>query len=106
MSELNYLTGWHSGKWPGGTYGLRFGQLRDILIEGRPVTIKIRLEGEAPFQAVLTRGFWNQCPEVRSPLIRDWILKQPVRRPWPKGLPPYFPVDRVGRNDFRVLFAS
>ena len=106
MSTRQFLTGWHSGDWPGGTYGLRFGALRESLVEPGSSYIKIQLEGESAFQAALTGGFWKDCPEIRDPLIRDWMMKQKVSVPWPKGFPPRFPLECLGPNYFHVYYQT
>lgn len=102
MSAPQVLTGWHSGKWPGGTFGLRFGKLRETLIEGRPASITLKLDGEPPFEASLKPAFWRDCPEVRSPHIRRWVKTQKIALPWTLGDPPRFAVEIVGKNSFRI----
>lgn len=102
MSAPQLLTGWHSGKWPGGTYGLRFGKLRETLIEGTPKTINLQLEGKESFTVKLTDGFWKDCPEVRHPEIGPWMNAWGVKVPWPKGNPPAFYVEKLGLNRFAV----
>jgi len=100
-----YVTAWHSGKWPGGTFGLRFGQLRHELIDGKPSTIALRLEGTPSFDARLTNGFWKDCPEVRNRLIGEWISAQGLKLPWPIGKPPRFAISKIGPNRFAVARA-
>jgi len=105
MNAEPQLSGWHggySGKKVGGTYGLRFGTLRHTLVEGRPATLELRLEGGESFAAKLTDGFWRHCPEVRHRAIRDWMIAQGISMPWPLGNSPRFPVERIGKNIFHV----
>jgi hypothetical protein len=104
MTKTHFLSAWHSGKATspsGGTFGLRFGVLRDVLITGQPAQIELHLEGEAPFLANVTPGFWNNCPEIRAPEIRTWMKKQGHTFPWADGKPPRFAVTKTAEG-FRV----
>jgi hypothetical protein len=103
MNARQHLTGWHAGPTgqPGGTYGLRFGRFR-TLVEGRPKFIELLLAGEKPISVRVTAGFWNRCPEVRAPEIREWMQNLGITFPWAGGVPPKFPFERIGPNQFRV----
>jgi hypothetical protein len=105
MNYGYYLTGWRGGysqRSKGGTYGLRFGRLRKVLIEGKPDYLELHLTGRGDVRVIVTAGFWNRCPEVRHREIGAWIMGQGIKMPWPSGKPPRFPIERVGRNSFRV----
>lgn len=47
----------------------------------------------------LTRGFWNQCPELRSVEIGYWMIKHKYA-PWQNGLPPKFVLIKQKDNIF------
>jgi hypothetical protein len=105
MQNHDFVSGWRSAsskKTTGVVYGLRFGRLREVLIEGRPSIIQLDLVGHKRIAAGLSKGFWKQCPEVRHPNIGPWMVKQGVSFPWPLGCPPRFRVERVGINIFRI----
>ena len=93
------VRGWSSG---GGTYGLRVGvPNRDEFF--RPEWDEIEIEIDGRLHPVrVTGGFWHQCPEVRSPIIRDWLRRYRTLK-WPKGEPPKAELVPLGGNRFRLI---
>ena len=90
---------WSNG---GGTYGLRIGMRnRDDFFRPQWDEIHMEIEGEA-HRVGITGGFWRQCPEVRDPVIREWLKRHRTLH-WPKGHPPTAELVPVGGNRFRLL---
>jgi len=93
------VRGWSNG---GGTYGLRVGA-RNRREFFRPEWEEIQIEiGGASHAVRITGGFWNECPEVWSPAIRDWLRKHRTLE-WPKGEPPTAELVPLGDNLFRLV---
>lgn len=91
--------------WSGGnnTYGIRIGKPnRDAYFSRDWTEIVLHLDGRE-YRIPLTDGFWKQCPEIRSPVIRDWFLKCGLLDEWPKGKPPTFEMVSLGRNNFCLV---
>lgn len=77
-------TAWNNG---GSTYGISVGRLNRNKFFDRSWT-EIELEIDDEFHRVpLSKGFWNQCPEFRSPVIRDWLRRHRALD-WPDRKPP------------------
>lgn len=93
------VTAWSNGS---GTYGLRIGfPNRDEFFDSRWEEILLEIDGEVhPIK--ITAGFWNHCPEVRSPVIRDW-LRQNQTLKWPRGEPPRMQMVHLAENRFRLI---
>ena len=93
------VRGWSNGD---GTYGLRVGA-RNQREFFRPEWDEIRIEIDGARHAVrITESFRNQCPHVRSPVIRDWLRKHRTLE-WPEGDPPTAELVPLGDNLFRLV---
>ena len=89
---------WSNGN---GSYGLRVGAPSRTEFF-RPEWIEVLLEIRGQDHRVeITPGFWHPCPELRSPIIRDW-LQEHRALDWPKGRPPTVELAPLGDNRFRV----
>ncbi|HST63312.1 MAG TPA: hypothetical protein VLK84_31670 [Longimicrobium sp.] len=89
---------WSNG---GNTYGIRVGpKNRDAFFDQSWTEIEVEIEGE--FHRIpITGGFWNQCPEFRSPVIREWLGRHGIRD-WPMRKPPHVELVPLGGNQFRL----
>jgi hypothetical protein len=92
------VSAWHNGK---GTYGIDIGEVnRDRYFDRAWKAIQVEIDGEV-HDLPLTPGFWVDCPEVRSSIIKDWLGRN-GRLPWPKYQPPHFELTPLGGNRFRL----
>lgn len=92
------VSAWHNGS---GTYGIRVGKAnRDRFFESGWNSIEVEIEGDV-HQFPLSDGFWRNCPEIRDPIIRDW-LRQHFGLDWTKFHPPRFELIPQGGNRFRL----
>jgi hypothetical protein len=92
------VTVWNSG---GTTYGFRVGKPnRDAFFQRAWTEIEVELDGQV-HRFNLTRGFWNECAEFRSPIIREWLVRNGLQR-WPKGSPPSLELSPLGNAHFRL----
>jgi hypothetical protein len=90
-------TAWNSGN----TYGIRVGSPnRDQFFDRSWYEIEVEIEGQWHHFA-LTAGFWNHCPEFRSPIIREWFARYQLLK-WSHGNPPTFELRPLGGNRFRL----
>jgi hypothetical protein len=62
--------------------------------------VLVEIEGETT-PVKITKTFWTTCPELRSPVIGDWMRKKGLA-PWPEGKPPEMRLTPMGRNRFRL----
>jgi len=61
---------WASGN---GTYGIRVGvSSRETFFDRQWKSVEIEIGGKN-YEFPLSGGFWRKCPEIRSPVIRDWL---------------------------------
>jgi hypothetical protein len=90
---------WNNG---GTTYGISIGRKnRDVFFDQRWKEIEVEIEGE--FHRIpITEGFWNKCPEFRSPVIRQWLARHAALN-WIKGKPPQAELVPLGGNQFRLV---
>lgn len=92
------VTIWNDG---GTTYGVRVGSAnRDAHFDRRWTEIELELDGKV-YSIPISKGFWNKCPEVRSPMIREWLMRRGLTE-WPKGKPPRLELHPVSPNRFRL----
>lgn len=92
------VTAWSNG---GTTYGLRIGKPnRDRFFNRDWNGIVLEVDGET-YRVSITPGFWKECPEIRDPVIREW-LRQHRSLKWPKGQPPKAALIPLGGNRFRL----
>ena len=89
---------WTNGS---GTYGLRVGaRNRDRFFKREWEEALLEIDGET-HRVRITGGFWKDCPELRAPIIRDWLREHRTLK-WPKGQPPTVELIPLGENRFRV----
>jgi hypothetical protein len=92
------VSAWNNG---GVSYGIRVGKgNRDRFFNPTWNEVDLDLDGHV-HRVALTSGFWDHCPEIRSPIIRDWMKKKKLI-PWPKGAPPRMELTPVGQNCFKL----
>jgi hypothetical protein len=83
------------------TYGIRIGK-RNRAAYFQSSWSEIELELDGRFHRIpLSAGFWNKCPEFRSPLIREWLTRHGLLD-WPEKAPPKFELVPLGKNRFRL----
>ena len=92
------VTAWNDGNT---TCGIRIGKPnRDQHFRREWTQIEIELNVQF-HRLQLTAGFWNECPEFRSPIIRAWLGRHGMLK-WPKGSPPTLDLQPPGGNRFRL----
>lgn len=102
-----HATAWHSGvpsTEPAG-YGLRLmPRDRDRHFQTEWDSIELELDGGESTTVALAQSFWRSCPELRSPVIGQWLIDQGVA-PWSRGDPPGVVVHHLDGSRFsaRVL---
>lgn len=93
------VSAWNDG---GTTFGLRVGAPnRDRFFKREWDEIHLEIEG-VTHRLPITESFWKKCPEIRSPVIRDW-LKERRALEWPTRKPPRMEMVHLGGNRFRLL---
>jgi hypothetical protein len=92
------VTAWSSGS---GTFGIRVGKPnRDLHFRREWSSIEVQIDGK-PHGIALTGGFWRNCPEFRSVIIRDWLATKGLLE-WERGQPPELELSPLGGNRFRL----
>lgn len=92
------VTGWSNGS---GVYGLRVGHAnRDKFFDPNWRSIAVEIESEW-YEIPISGGFWRHCPEIRAPIIRDW-LRQHLALEWPQRRPPVAELTPLVDNRFRL----
>lgn len=92
------VSAWSNG---GGSYGLRIGKLnRDRYFDPSWRSVLVLIDGQE-HEIGITSGFWRNCPEIRSPVIRDWLDRRRLL-PWPPGAPPRFHLRPLGGRRFEL----
>ena len=98
--EQMIVSAWHDGH---GSYGLRVLEA-EVSLNFRPewetVSIYLPDEKEAAL-APLTASFWEGSPELRSPRIKAFLIRNGMV-PWEKQRPPYFELVPLGEGVFRL----
>ena len=93
------VSAWNNG---GSSYGISIGRKnRDQFFDPTWDAIEVEIEGRVHLIPI-TLGFWEDCPEVRSPAFRSWFHKRGVV-PWPKGQPPRMELIQVEGNAFKLV---
>lgn len=93
------VSGWSNGA---GTCGLRIGlQNRDQFFDSSWTSIEILIDKEL-VEVPVSAGFWNQCPEVRHPRLREWLREHRTLE-WPRGRPPKAELRPVADRRFRLI---
>jgi hypothetical protein len=89
---------WSNG---GGAYGISVGKSnRDAFFNPSWRRIEVEMDGTLhTFE--LTPGFWNNCPEFRGSVIKEW-LRRNHQLSWSKGNPPQFNLEVIGERRFRL----
>ncbi len=94
------VSAWHDGH---GSYGLRV-QEANVSLYFRPEwsTVSVYLPDQTePVVVPLTESFWRGSPELRSPLIKKFFLRNGLI-PWEKNQPPNLELVPLGEGVFRV----
>jgi hypothetical protein len=94
------VSAWSDGH---GTYGIRVLE-REVSLWFRPEWELVRLylpDRSDPVEVGLTESFWHGSPELRSPDIRSFLLRNDLGS-WPKHLPPRFQLEPLGDGNFRL----
>ena len=98
-SWAELVSAWSGGN---GTYGLRVGrENRDRYFDRRWDEIQLEID-DKNHRLRITAGFWNQCPEIRSPVVRTWLRRHRTLE-WPRGRPPKMELVHLGENRFMLL---
>ncbi len=87
----------------GTVFGLRVPE-EDRSIWFRPEWrwVTVWLPGEHwPAAVPLTESFWHESPELRSPRIRAFLVREGLET-WPTGHPPHFELEPLGGGGFRL----
>jgi len=91
-------TAWNDG---GTTYGISVGPAnRDRYFQRGWSHIEVEMDGQV-HSIPLTGGFWNKCPEFRSPAVREWLRRHRALE-WPDRKPPVVELVPLGENRFRL----
>jgi hypothetical protein len=84
------------------TLGLRFGsENRRLFVDPAWTSIHLELDGVV-HSVPVTRGFWDDCPEVRSRAIQQWLIGHDLF-PWPHRQPPRIRMVYLGGDGFRAI---
>jgi hypothetical protein len=75
-------------------------QNRDAFFSTKWQQVEIEIDGTAR-SLKLIAGFWRHCPEIRSPLIREWLAARGSLN-WPKGMPREMELTPLGGSKFRL----
>ena len=90
---------WNDG---GSTYGISVGpKNRDEFFDKSWTEIEVEIDDEVHLLP-LSKGFWKDCPEFRSPIIREWLRRHGLTE-WPNGHPPRFELIPLNANRFRLV---
>ena len=90
---------WSNGN---GSYGFRVGAPnRREFFHRQWTEILLEIDGDT-HPISITPGFRDRCPELRSPIIRDWLQEHRTLS-WPSGKPPRVELVPLGDNHFRVV---
>ena len=102
------LTGWTNGS---DGYGLKLKMSKNVrkyFCELRAIGLRVIIlelpenhRHSMTLNCKLSDSFWNQCPELRSAKIRDW-MKARGDLPWYKGHPPKYKAE-IERDHIQVL---
>lgn len=82
------------------TYGIFIGKPNREHFKTDWKEIELELDGRA-HSIRLTNGFWKDCPEIRSPVIRDWLNQHGLLE-W-KDAPPKLTLIPLTGNRFRLI---
>jgi hypothetical protein len=94
------VSGWYDGH---STYGLRVLE-GDVSLYFRPEweTVSLYLPGESdPAVVALTASFWEGSPELRSPRVKSFFIRNGLA-PWERQQPPKFELVPLGEGVFRL----
>ena len=82
--------------------GIRIGKPnRDRYFQRDWTEIEVELDGQF-HRFPLTGGFWNKCPEFRTPIIRESLKRHGMLK-WAKGTPPNLELTPAGRQPLSTL---
>ena len=89
----------------GSVYGLRIRE-EDRAVWFRPswrwVTVWLD-RGPWPAAFGITESFWTDCPELRSPRLKGFLVRLGLDR-WEPGDPPHFHLEPLGGGAFRLVW--
>jgi len=94
------VSAWYDGH---STYGVRILD-REVSLWFRPEweTVEIRLPDRTDsIEIPLTESFWHGSSELRSPRIKQFLLRHDLVG-WPKKHPPQFELEPLGGGVFRL----
>jgi hypothetical protein len=94
------VSAWYDGH---STYGLRV-LGREVSLWFRPEWDHVTLElpdRKDPVEVPLTESFWHGSPEMRSPHLRDFFIRNQLVG-WTKKRPPQFELEPLGNGEFRL----
>ena len=95
--------GWHGGpaSKSGAGYGIRISEAdRDAHFDPEWPSVRIKV-GTKWVAVEVSLSFWENCPELRSKEIGEYMLDQGLA-PWPKGKPPVFELIPDGDATFKL----
>jgi hypothetical protein len=90
---------WNNG---GNVYGIDIGDPnRDRYFDRSWVEIEVEMDDEVN-RFELSESFWEDCSEIRSPVIREWLRRYGLLT-WPKGDRPKMELVPLEGNRFRLV---
>jgi hypothetical protein len=98
------VTAWRSGAFtnPSIAYGIRIGVgNRDECFRPEWESVTIEIQDGPVVEALLSSGFWKNCPEIRDPAFREWFRAHGLI-PWPSGSPPVFELKPTSGRRFKL----
>jgi len=92
---------WRGGR--GSVYGLRIlGNGRWLYFRQEWSSVQLLFpDQETPVEIPITPSFWERCPELRSPHIKAFFVRNGLI-PWPRDRPPHFSLEPLGGGLFRL----
>jgi hypothetical protein len=94
------VSAWYDGH---STYGVRV-LAADVSLWFRPEWREVTLylpDRSEPVSVALTESFWNKSPELRSPHLRNFFIRNDLSD-WPHSRPPQFELEAMGEGRFRL----
>ncbi len=94
------VSAWYDGH---STYGVRILE-EEVSLWFRPEWEAVRLylpDRTDPVEVPLTESFWHGSPELRSPQVKEFLLRHDLAE-WPRKQPPRFELEAVGGGIFRL----
>jgi hypothetical protein len=98
------VSAWYDGH---STYGVRI-LGREVSLWFRPEWAEVSLHLPDRVDAIpvpLTESFWHGSPELRSPSIKEFLVRHELAD-WPKNQPPQFELEPLGGGSFRLKWLT